>query len=152
MYRRIRRPKEQEEYYTKLTDQSEFGIFTTYKDIFMAAGMMGFIEKKRKSFTNSLEGINWNVFNMESDEVIINAVAISETGDYSLINTDDETFDRKMQIFEEYAAGGLEILYKKIMEEPKRALSLYVDLLMSFEAETTSKDRNFRHIADILTF
>lgn len=152
MYRRIRRPKEQEEYYTKLTDRAEFGIFASYKDVFMAAGMMGFIEKKKKPFTNSLDGINWNVFNMETDEVIINAVAISETGDYSLINTDDETFDRKMQIYEEYAAGGLEALYKKVMEEPKRALSIYVDLLMSLEAETTSKDRNLKHIADLLTF
>ena len=152
MYRRIRRPKEQEEFYTQLTDKNEFGIFSSYKDVFMAAGMMGFIEKKKKPFTNSLDGINWNVFNMETDEVIINAIAISESGDYSLLNTDDETFDKKMQIFEEYAAGGLETLYRKVMEEPKRALSVYVDLLLSFETETTTKDRNFKHIAELLTF
>jgi len=152
MYRRIRRPKDQEEYYTRLTDQSEFGFFSSYKDVFMAAGVFGFIEKKRKPFTTSLEGINWNVFNMETDEAIINAVAISDSGDHTLLNTDEETFDKKMQIFEEYAAGGLETLYKKIMDDEKRALSTYIDLIMSLEAETTSKERNLREIADLLTF
>jgi dnd system-associated protein 4 len=152
LYRRIRRPKDQEEYYTKLTDQSEFGIFSTYKDVFMSAGLMGFMEKKRREFTSSLEGIDWNRFNIETDEAVINAVAISETKDPKLVNTDDETFNKKIQIFEEYAAGGLEILYKRVMDDPKKSLILYIDLLMSLEAETTAQERNLRHIADILEF
>lgn len=152
MYRRIRRPKDQEEYYVKLTDQSEFGIFSTYKDVFMAAGVLGFMEKKKREFTNSLEGIDWNRFNLETDETVINAVAVSDSGDPNLVNTDDDTFDKKIQIFEEYAAGGVEILYKKVMEDPKKALNLYIEFIMSMEVETTAKERNLRDIADLLTF
>ncbi|MFJ7850001.1 DNA phosphorothioation-associated protein 4 [Peribacillus sp. NPDC097206] len=152
MYRRLRRPKDQEEYYIKLTDQEEFGIFTTYKDVFMAAGILGFMEKKKREFTASLEGLNWNVFNLETDETVINAIAVSETNDPKLINTDEETFDKKVQIFEEYAAGGIEILYKRVMEDPKKALNLYIDYIMSMESETTAQERNLRDIADLLTF
>ncbi|MGG3563165.1 DNA phosphorothioation-associated protein 4 [Neobacillus rhizosphaerae] len=152
MYRRIRRPKDQEEYYTKLTDQTEFGIFSTYKDVFMAAGVLGFMNKKRREFTVSLEGIDWHRFNLETDETLINSVAISDTNDPKLVNTDDDTFDIKIKIFEEYAAGGIEILYKKVMEDPKKALTLYIEFIMSMEAETTAKERNFREIADLLTF
>lgn len=152
MYRRIRRPKDQDEFYTKLTDQSEFGIFSTYKDVFMAAGVLGFMEKKRREFTNTLEGISWNIFNLDTDETVINAVAISESVDPKLVNTDEETFDIKIQIFEEYAAGGVEVLFKKVMEDPKKALNLYIEFIMSMEAETSAKDRNLREIADLLTF
>lgn len=152
MYRRLRRPKDQEEYYIKLTDQEEFGIFTTYKDVFMAAGILGFMEKKKREFTGSLEGLNWNVFNLETDETVINAIAVSETNDPTLINTDEETFNKKVQIFEEYAAGGIEILYKRVMEDPKKALNHYIDYIMSMESETTAQERNLRDIADLLTF
>ena len=152
MYRRIRRPKETEEYYLKLTDQSEFGIFSTYKDVFMVAGVLGFMEKKKREFENSLEGIDWGRFNMETDETIINAVAIADTGDPRLVNIDDETFDKKIKVFEEYAAVGIEILFKKVMDDPKKALNFYIDFIMSMEAETSAKERNLKDIADLLTF
>lgn len=118
----------------------------------MAAGVVGFMEKRRKTFTNSLDGIDWARFNLDTDETIINAVAIAETGDSSLVNIDDETFDKKIKIFEEYAASGVEILYRKVMEDPKKAFNLYIDLILSMEAETTARDRNLRDIADLLTF
>jgi hypothetical protein len=68
------------------------------------------------------------------------------------VNTDDDTFDKKIQIFEEYAAGGVEILYKKVKEDPKKALNLYIEFIMSMEVETTAKERNLRDIADLLIF
>lgn len=150
--RRIRRPKEQEEIYRKLTDMNEFGIFSTYKDVFMAAGLVGFMEKKKKEFEGTLEGISWNVFNLDTDEAVINAVALADSGDPSIVNTGDDTFDRKMKIFEEYAAGGAEILFNKLMENPKNALNLYFEYIMSMETEVSEKERNMKDIADILTF
>ncbi|MCM3243178.1 MULTISPECIES: DNA phosphorothioation-associated protein 4 [Cytobacillus] len=152
MYRRIRRPKDQEEYYLRLTDQSEFGIFSTFKDVFMAAGVIGFMEKRKREFSSSLEGMDWHRFNLETDETIINAVAISDSKNPKLVNTDEETFNEKVQIFEEYAAAGVEILYKKVMEDPKKAINLYIEYIMSMETETTTKERNLKDIADLLTF
>ncbi|EJV69665.1 MULTISPECIES: DNA phosphorothioation-associated protein 4 [Bacillus] len=150
--RRIRRPKDQEEMYKVLTDRDELGgIFSSFKDIFMLAGIVGFMNKKRKTFTSSLEQIHWNVFNSETDETVINAVALAETGDLTIINTDDEAFDRKITIYEEYAAGGLEYLYDKIMENPRYALDNYFDFLKSMEKEVSIEKKNLKDIYNILS-
>ncbi len=48
--RRIKRPKEQEEMYRKLTDRDEpGGIFSSFKDVFMLAGIVGFMNQKEKN-------------------------------------------------------------------------------------------------------
>ena len=135
--RRIRRPKDQEEMYKVLTDRDELGgIFSSFKDIFMLAGIVGFMNKKRKTFTSSLEQIHWNVFNSETDETVINAVALA---------------DRKITIYEEYAAGGLEYLYDKIMENPRYALDNYFDFLKSMEKEVSIEKKNLKDIYNILS-
>jgi len=150
--RRIRRPKEQEDGYKKLVDSDEFGIFSTYKDIFMAAGTIGFMEQKRLKFTNSAEGIPWSIFTLDTDEVIINAVALIDTQDVSILSDVPEMFDNKISIFEEYAAGGFEILYKLMTSNPKLALTSYYDFIMSMENEVNDKERNLKGIADMLSF
>jgi dnd system-associated protein 4 len=150
--RRIKRPKDQEERYKKLIDSEEFGIFSTYKDVFMASGTVGFMEQKRIEFSSSAEGIPWSVFTLESDEAIINAISLIETEDISILSDDPDTFDKKIQIFEEYAAGGFEILYKLLTNNPKLALTSFFDFIMSMENEVNDKDRNLKGIADMLSF
>lgn len=150
--RRVRRPKEQEDIYKSLTDNNEFGIFSTYKDVFMLAGTVGFMEKKRKEFSSSAEGIDWNVFNQETDETVINAIALVATEDINILEDSSDAFDKKMKIFEEYAAGGLEIINNKIVENPKFALNIYFDFIMSMQNEVNDKDRNLKGIADMLSF
>ncbi|WP_419883520.1 DNA phosphorothioation-associated protein 4 [Peribacillus sp. B-H-3] len=150
--RRIKRPKDQEERYKKLIDSEEFGIFSTYKDIFMAAGTIGFMEQKRTKFTSSAEGIPWSVFTLETDETIIDAIALTQTGDIAILSDDPETFDKKIQIFEEYAAGGFEILFKLLTDNPKLALTSFFDFILSMDNEVNDKDRNLKGIADMLSF
>lgn len=150
--RRIKRPKEQEEGYKKLVDSEEFGIFSTYKDIFMASGTIGFMEQKKVKFSSSAEGIPWSVFTLETDEAIINAIALTETGDISILNDESDTFEKKIQIFEEYAAGGFEILYKLLTDNPKLSLTSFFDFILSMENEVNDKDRNLKGIADMLSF
>jgi len=150
--RRIKRPKNQEERYKTLIDSEEFGLFSTYKDIFMASGTIGFMEQKKIEFSSSAEGIPWSVFSLETDETIINAIALSETGEISILKDDSDAIDKKIQIFEEYAAGGFEILYKLLTDNPKLALTTLFDFIMSMENEVNDKDRNLKGIADILSF
>jgi dnd system-associated protein 4 len=152
MARRIKRPKEQEPVYKQLTDSDEFGFFTTYKDIFMLAGTIGFMSNKRVEFSGSAEGIPWNVFNLDSDESVINAVAIAETEDPNILKSGDETFDKKLQIFEEYAAGGIEIFKDKIMSEKKHAFENYFAFVMDMENQASVKDRNLKNIAEMINF
>jgi dnd system-associated protein 4 len=148
--RRIKRPKEQDSIYRKLTDKDEFGIFSSYKEVFMAAGTIGFIEKKRKSFTTSAEGLLWDNFSLETDEPMINMIALAETQDVNILQEDDESFDRKLKIFEEYAAGGIEILEQSLLEQPKFMLNNYFDLIMNMESDKSEKERNLKGIADMI--
>lgn len=148
--RRIKRPKEQENLYRELINSDEFGIFSTYKDVFMLSGVVGFMENKRKEFNSQAEGINWNIFNLDTDEPIINAVALAETDDLKILLDDDDTFDRKMTIFEEYAAGGLEIVYKKVMDNPKNALNNYYDFILSVENELSGEKRNVKELSSLI--
>ncbi|MGE6486913.1 DNA phosphorothioation-associated protein 4 [Paenisporosarcina sp. NPDC076898] len=150
--RRIKRPKNQEDGYKTLIDSEEFGVFSTYKDVFMTSGAIGFMEQKRMKFSSSAEGIPWSVFTLDTDETIINAIALVETEDISILKDDPDSFDKKMQIFEEYAAGGFEILYNLVTDNPKVALTSLFDFIMSMEDEVNDKDRNLRGIADMLSF
>lgn len=150
--RRIKRPKNQEDGYKTLIDSEEFGVFSTYKDVFMTSGALGFMEQKRMKFSSSAEGIPWSVFTLDTDETIINAIALAETEDISILRDDPDSFDKKMQIFEEYAAGGFEILYNLVTDNPKVALTSLFDFIMSMEDEVNDKDRNLRGIADMLSF
>jgi dnd system-associated protein 4 len=150
-YRRIRRPKNQEHIYKELTDTDEFGIFQSYKDLFMMAGVVGFIEKKRKSFEGSLEGINWNIFNLDTDETIINAIALTETQETSIINTQSsDDFNDKITIFEEYAAGGAEVLYNKLNDNPRNALDVLYEYIMGMEMVKSEADRDVEDIQKII--
>lgn len=150
-YRRIRRPKTQEHIYKELTDADEFGVFQSYKDLFMMSGVVGFIEKKRKSFEGSLEGISWNVFNLETDEALINAVALVDTKDPSIINTQSsEDFDKKITIFEEYAAGGADVLYNKLKDHPRNAIDVLFEYIINMEQLRNDTERDVEDITKIL--
>lgn len=150
--RRIKRPKHQEEIYKTLVDTDEFGIFTTYKDIFMLAGVLGYMENKRVQFSGSAEGITWNIFNLETDEATINAIALAVTENVEILRDDDESFNDKLTIFEELAAGGVEIIQEKIMIHPKTASNAYFELLLSMENHMNDKERSLKGIADMLSF
>lgn len=148
--RRIKRPKDQEDLYRQLINSDEFGVFSTYKDVFMLSGIVGFMESKRRQFSSQAEGITWSVFNLDTDEPIINAVALAETNDLNILLDDDDTFDKKMTIFEEYAAGGLETVFNKVMENQKQALNNYYDFILSVENELTGDKRNVKELSSLI--
>ncbi|GGC76530.1 hypothetical protein GCM10007216_03860 [Thalassobacillus devorans] len=132
--RRIRRPKEQEHIYTKLTDKNEFGIFESYKDLFMLSLVVGYLEDKRHPFNETLEQLHWQVFKERTDEPIINMIAFLETQNFMLLSSPtEEHFDEKITIAEEYAAGGAEKVYNLVMEDEKNALQKIIDYLQEFE-------------------
>ena len=150
--RRVRRPKNQEDIYKELTDKNEFGVFSSYKDIFMIAGLVGYLNDKRVEFEKSAEGIDWGVFNMQSDETVINSVALNTTHDLNILIDNEEMFDKKIKIYEEFAAGGIPILYEKIQENKRYASNTLFDLIMEMKNYRGSKEHDIAAIADIISF
>lgn len=136
MARRVRRPKDKEKLFNTLTE-SDTAVFETYKDIFMMAACIGFHLGKREPFEQSSEPIAWTVFNGQTDLPIINAIALCETKDVTILLDDENNFDRKLAIIEEYANAGLTLLKERIIDSPGNA----ADNLMAFiyEAKELNK-------------
>ena len=132
---RIRRPKEQAHIYNELTNKEEFGVFETYKDLFMLALVVGFLDNNRKVFKESLELINWQVFNESTDEPVVNMVAFLETENLDLLyGFTEESFKKKILIAEEYAAGGAEKIYDVVMADQKNGLQTIIDYVQEFKS------------------
>ncbi|GEN52412.1 hypothetical protein [Halobacillus faecis] len=133
MNTRVRRPKDQEYIYQELTDKKEFGVFESYKDLFMLSMVVGFLEGKRSPFTESLELIHWQVFNLTTDEPVINMVAYLETNNLEFIyDYSEEKFKEKIKIAEEYAASGANKVYNVFMSDQKNALQKIMDYVQEF--------------------
>jgi dnd system-associated protein 4 len=147
--RRVRRSKDQEPLYKELTNsESAKGVFDSYKDLFMLAGVVGFKYKKRKPFKETAEQIALSVFNMETDFPIITAIALLETNNFHLLVDTEENHDLKLTIFEEYAAGGLEIIYDFISKSAKKSDDNLYEFIFNSKNEMSEKEQNLKDIVD----
>lgn len=128
MPRRVRRPKDKE-YIFKALIEGETDVFETYKDVFMMAACIGYQHDKRVPFDSTAEQIAWTVFSGQTDLPIINAIALDATKDVSILLDDEETFDRKLTIVEEYCNGGLEILKEKLLDSTGNAHDNFMNMI-----------------------
>jgi dnd system-associated protein 4 len=147
--RRVRRPKEQEILYKELTNtESVKGVFDSYKDIFMLAGVVGFKFSKKKSFKETAEQIALSVFNMETDFPVITAIALLDTKDAGILIDTEDNHDLKLTIFEEYAAGGLDIIYESISKSALKPEDNLYEFIFNSKNEMTEKEQNLKDIVD----
>ena len=112
----VRRPKEYEQMLEELCN-SDKGIFLTYKHALVFAACLGYKRGKRITFKKSSEPIRLHIFKGDYDESIFQGLALCETKDPSIMSDDNQ--DRRINIFEEYAAGGLEIIKSRIHSAPE---------------------------------
>ncbi len=148
---RIRRPEEQEYIYKELTNKKEFGTFETYKDLFMMAMVVGFLEGNRQPFQNTSETINWQVFNASTDEPVINIIAYLETEDFTILyDYTEDSFKEKIKIAEEYAAGGAKLIYDVIMSDQKNGLQKIIDYIQEFDEIKNHSDLKAKRLKEDL--
>jgi len=106
---RVRRPNQYDELLSVLKDE---GVFVSFKSILIFSATVGFRQQKRVEFSDSSEKIPLHIFSEDVDIPLINCIALAETGDVSILRR--ESFENALNIFEEYACGGLEYLDKVI--------------------------------------
>jgi len=138
MVDRVRRPKQFEELFKKLKDEK--AIFTSYKDILIFAACLAKSRSaKKESFTSSSEPIPIQVFNGEMDKTVIYSIAVSdfENEDYGVLMLGDEKDDERIQIFEQYASAGLQIIQSEVIEREDDILDSFIDIIVGEEGETT---------------
>lgn len=127
--RRIRRPKDKEDVFIALTDGDE-SVFDTYKDLMVFAACVGYSsELKRTLDKGTLDPIKYYIFSGECDRAVINMLALSETHDIKTLEGDEESYDSRFTVFEEYANAGLEIIRRKVVDAPGTILDNLIDFI-----------------------
>ena len=117
---RIRVAKDKAELVKELVASKDTtGFFQTYVEVMVFAATLGVRYKKRVPLGETTKRepspIPQENFTSLGYELIIKLLGIHETQDIQIISSrEDEYEDKRTQIFEEYANGGLEILQNEL--------------------------------------
>ena len=104
---RVKRPKQFDDLMKLLISKDE-GVFDTLKGVLIFAASIGFKHKQKMTISESGEPIAFSLFNDRREQPFIYALAISEFNDVAYLR--EEKFSEAINVFEEYAAGGLKYL------------------------------------------
>lgn len=117
------------------SDNSATNCFNTYADLIVFAAALGAKRKKRVPLKEISKGdpdpIPQEHFISKGYEFIIKLIAISEAHDKEILDNSQDCDNERINIFEEYANGGLEILQEELrgsVDHLERVL-----LFLSFE-------------------
>lgn len=108
MDRRPAPPRHMDEVLTRLCEPNTRGerVFESKQKAMMFAAALGFSSKRRLKIDLKAPGIRYEVFQSAFDDAFVDALAVAETGSLEVL--DEERADERIEIFEEYAHGGLE--------------------------------------------
>ena len=140
---RIRVAKDKVDLVQDLLDApGKTGPFQTYADAIAFAATLGAKRKKRSPLgaiaKKEPAPIALEIFASRGYDTVIKLMAIVETKDPKILSSfDEKAEEQRVQIFEEYANGGLEIL----RQELKGAVDYTERLLLMMQAEREKKDR-----------
>jgi len=125
--KRFKRSSNKELVYKLLKDKTN--IFFTYAEIFVFLGAIGIKYRRRKSLEDTkLEPIAYTLFNDNATR-FMDLVVLFETNDINSLDlSTEESVKEYMQIIEEYANGGAEILLTELEIHPEAAY----EILLSF--------------------
>ncbi len=125
----VRRPKEFEQLLYDLC-QSDKKIFLSYKDALVFAACLGFEKQTRKAFDKTSESVGMHIFKGEFDEAVFHVISLCETKDPLIMS--EANMSKRIKIFEEYAAGGLEILKSRVYDGPEEWDTALSSLIVEF--------------------
>ncbi len=121
--------------YEKLRNDEDLdiSIFDTNKDIFLLSACLAFkYGKKRKPLNNrnSDKAINIQRFEKyQLNMLAIDLIALAETKDLGVLLDNEEKMKEKIEIIEEYANAGIEILKEKLINRQGAILENLIELI-----------------------
>lgn len=134
---RIKVAKDKAELVQKLLNaKGTTGAFATYADIIAFAASMGVKHQMRSPVTEICPSepapISLEVFISRGYDRLIKLIAVNETQDLKILSTEDSATEaERVQIFEEYANGGLE----KLLHELRGAVDYSERLILILNSE-----------------
>ena len=92
--------------------------FQTYADVMTFAAVLGAKRGRKtplgKTSRKEPDPIPQDQFQARGYEPVINLIAITDAKDAKILALDEESSNKRIQIFEEYANGGLEVLQNEL--------------------------------------
>lgn len=149
MATRLRRAKDKEEIFKKLVNEED-SPFLQFSHVFLMAACVGFMHKKREPLSSGGEQIPLTVFNDDADQAIMNAIAFAETSDLKILLSTEEQIDRKIEIIEEYANGGISILKEKILNAPGKNIDNVLTFISEYADKISEIEKNISGFANDL--
>ncbi|MFZ1030314.1 MAG: DNA phosphorothioation-associated protein 4 [Limnoraphis robusta] len=118
-FNRIRVAKDKADFVKALTEsEGKTGPFQTYADVMVFAATLGMGRKKRVPLEaiskREPSPISLEVFISRGYDLVIKLMAFVEVNDPQILSPfDAESEEKRAEIFEEYANGGLEVLLEE---------------------------------------
>jgi len=96
------------------TSEDEIGLFQTYGDILTLAAVLGFNRKRRLPLNKASGDPSAVLQEQFRNGMIISLIAAAEIQESKILSSSEEDDRMRVQIFQEYANGGLEILQNEL--------------------------------------
>lgn len=119
------------------------GPFQSYADVLVFAASLGIQKQSRKPITEyskEIDPIRQDIFYGKGYDQVINLIAIADTKAPRIVASHDEAEEARIEIFEEYANGGLEILDLRLQGFTNYTECILMLLNEVTEEEITPKD------------
>jgi dnd system-associated protein 4 len=113
--------------------------FRENRDVLVFAAAVGWHEKRKVPLAAKDEPIRWETAtNRRGTEALANMIAAVESGDPEILS--DDRFDERLEIFEQYANGGLEVLRGLIDSQPRPAIDVILEVVQQVSRSTDAQD------------
>lgn len=125
--------------------------FQSYADVLVFAAALGMHSQTRRpiqEYSRKIDPIRQDIFYGKGYDQVINLLSVADTNDPRVVANSDEAEVKRIQLFEEYANAGLEILSQKL-----QGFTNYTDcflLLLDEIAETNQNPNNEFDLTDFL--
>ncbi len=107
---------EYEQYFQMLGNDPKTQLFDTMKEVFMFALTVGFLCNNKKPFDKiGGESIRLGIYN-DIDKNIMDVVALYDNNQLDILLNDEEHFNNKLKLIEQYANGGMEIIVQNMCD------------------------------------
>src|SRR5450759_534420 len=131
---RVRRPQQHEALLIELRDEAKF---STFRDTLLFAAAVGVHFKRRVPFSSAAgDPIRYETLTVPSfSEALISMIAAKEVDDDPEI-MDSSRIEERVNIFEEYANGGLEYIQEKVNVRHQTADLIVIALVTEVLSQT----------------
>ncbi|MEV5260890.1 DNA phosphorothioation-associated protein 4 [Streptomyces anulatus] len=125
---RVRRPRERESLIEQLLAEND-GVFDNKAEVMLFAAALGWARQRREPFEKFVDPIRFNVFQkIHTGEAFIEALAVLNCPGDAQVLSDERVFER-INIFEEYANGGLSVLHGEMNASRSQMRDVLVGLV-----------------------